>query len=66
MVENSLGKYWIEHTNNKELQKTAFVSQIGIANELYHRGIDIPILGVMCGMDATKNIIKNILSIIIS
>ncbi len=32
---------------------------IGIANELYHRGIDIPILGVMCGMDATKNIIKN-------
>lgn len=21
MVENSLGKYWIEHTNNKELQK---------------------------------------------
>ena len=33
---------------------------IGIANELYHRGIDIPILGVMCGMDATKNIIKNI------
>lgn len=33
---------------------------IGIANELYYRGIDIPIIGVMCGMDATKNISNNI------
>ena len=32
---------------------------IGIANELYWHGIDIPIIGVMCGMDATKNIINN-------
>lgn len=32
---------------------------IGIANELYWRNINIPIVGVMCGMDATKNIIQN-------
>ena len=32
-------------------------SKIG---NLYYRGIDIPILGIMCGMDATKNITKNI------
>lgn len=29
---------------------------IGIVNELNKRNIDIPVVGIMCGMDATKNI----------
>lgn len=32
---------------------------IGIARALQKHNIDIPIIGVMCGMDATKNILNN-------